>query len=86
MKKTLVILSALLLTASSAGFASEGKSGGGYGGGSATPGSEFETPRGRGEEASDDDPEEENRKFNEKASGAWSKDKVPGKDKPSDKD
>ena len=79
MKKTLVILSALLLAASSAGFASEGKSGGGYGGGSATPGSEFETPRGRGEEASDDDPEE-------KASGAWSKDKVPGKDKPSDKD
>lgn len=93
MKKSLVVLSAFLLATASAGFASESGSGGGYGGGSATPGSEFEKPRGRGEEAIMGDEEEnpkleaENRKFNnESAAGAWSKDKEPGKDKPSDKD
>jgi hypothetical protein len=94
MKKTMLIITAVLFVATSFTLAaagsgstgSEGRSGsgGGYGGGSVQPGPEFATPRGFGEEASQDDTEAHERMFDEKAPGAWSKDKEPGKDKPSD--
>jgi hypothetical protein len=92
MKKTMLIITAVLfitisftLAAAGSGSAgSPGSSGAGYGGGSVQPGPEFTTPRGFGEEASQDETEAHERKFEESAPGAWSKDPEPGKDKPSD--
>jgi hypothetical protein len=95
MKKTMLIMTAVLFVATtftlaaagsgSAGSEGASGSGGGYGGGSVQPGPEFSTPRGFGEEASQDETTEAHeRKFEEKAPGAWGKDPEPGKDKPSD--
>ena len=83
----LVLFTVVSVVISSATFAANGgsgnSSGSGYGGGSVKPGPEFATPRGYGEEASQDEDKEHERKFNEAAPGAWSKDPEPGKDKPS---
>ena len=83
----LVLFTLVFVVTSSATFAANGGSGkstgSGYGGGSVNPGPEFATPRGHGEEASQDEGKEHERKFNEAAPGAWSKDPEPGKDKPS---
>ncbi len=83
----LALLTVMFVATSSAAFAADGdsgkSSGSGYGGGSVNPGPEFNTPRGHGEEASQDEDQAHEREFNEAAPGAWSKDPEPGKDKPS---
>ena len=84
-----VLIIAAPFTFAAAGSGAPGRagssgSGGGYGGGSVQPGPEFTTPRGFGEEASQDEAEAHERKFEEKAPGTWSKDPEPGKDKPTD--
>jgi hypothetical protein len=90
MKKTILILiSIIFVAASTVVFAA----GGHKGGGSSHTGSEgvrpapMNTPRGFGVENPENvfDREEHERKFDDAASGAWSNDKVPGKDKPSKK-
>ena len=92
MKKTMLVLTAVLFVTTSfilsaAGSGSAGRegssTGSGYGGGSVQPGPEFTTPRGFGEEASQGETEAHERMFDENAAGAWSKDPEPGKDKPS---
>ena len=81
MKKLYVILiTALFAFTSSVGFAAEGNGGGSA---PADPGTRFNTPRGFGEEASQDEYESHERMFNEAAPGAWSNDPEPGKAKPS---
>jgi len=82
MKKLYIILiAALFAVTSSLGFAADGQSGDGSSPGGA--GVRFDTPRGFGEEASQDDAESHERMFNEEAPGAWSNDPETGKAKPS---
>ena len=81
MKKLYIFfITALFAITSSVGFAA-----GGNGNGSApvNAGTRFDTPRGFGEEASQDETQAHERMFNEAAPGAWSNDPEPGKDKPS---
>ena len=80
-KLTIILITALFTVTSAVGFAAEGQGGGGAA--PADPGARFDTPRGFGEEASQDDTESHERMFNESAPGAWSQDPEPGKDKPS---